>query len=58
MIKNHKDELIQQGFDVDYLSACDPISLKDLVDLNSRPMLVAIAASISGIRLIDNILID
>jgi len=58
MIKNHKDELIQQGFDVDYLSACDPICLKDLVDLSSRPMLVAVAASISGIRLIDNILID
>jgi len=58
MIKNYKDELIRQGFDVDYLSICDPITLKDLVDFNSRPILVAIAASISGIRLIDNILID
>ena len=58
MIKNYKDELIRQGFDVDYLSICDPITLKDHVDFNSRPILVAIAASISGIRLIDNILID
>ena len=58
MIKNHKDELVRHGFDVDYLSVCDPISLKDLVDFNARQMLVAIAASISGIRLIDNILID
>ena len=58
MIKNYKDELIRQGFDVDYLSICNPITLKDHVDFNSRPILVAIAASISGIRLIDNILID
>ena len=58
MIQNHKDELIRQGFDVDYLSVCDPTSLKDLGDFNSRPILVAIAASIGGIRLIDNVLID
>ena len=58
IIKKHKDDLMQQGFDVDYLSVCDPISLKDLEDFNSKPMLVAIAASISGIRLIDNLLID
>ena len=58
IIKSHKDELTKKGFDVDYLSVCDPISLKDLEDFNSKPFLVAIAASISGIRLIDNILID
>ncbi|MGB1068203.1 MAG: pantoate--beta-alanine ligase, partial [Gammaproteobacteria bacterium] len=58
IINSHKDKLMQQGFDVDYLSVCDPISLKDLEDFNSKPILVAIAASISGIRLIDNILID
>ena len=58
IIKSHKDELTRQGFDVDYLSVCDPITLNDLLDFNSRPMLVAVAASISGIRLIDNILID
>ena len=58
IIKSHKDELKRQGFDVDYLSVCDPKSLKDLVDFSSRPMLVAVAASINGIRLIDNILID
>tara|TARA_B100002019_G_scaffold39834_1_gene33371 strand:- start:2 stop:814 length:813 start_codon:yes stop_codon:yes gene_type:complete len=58
IIKSHKDELMRQGFDVDYLSVCNPISLKDLEDFNSKPILVAVAASISGIRLIDNILID
>jgi len=58
IIKSHKDELTKKGFDVDYLSVCDPINLKDLKDFTSRPILVAIAASISGIRLIDNILID
>ena len=58
IIKSHKDELMRQGFDVDYLSVCNPISLKDLEVFNSKPMLVAIAASISGIRLIDNTLID
>jgi pantothenate synthetase len=58
MIKSHKDELTKQGFDIDYLTVCNPMTLKDLEDLNSKPILVAIAASISGIRLIDNILID
>ena len=36
IIKKHKDDLIRQGFDVDYLSVCDPISLKDLEDFNSK----------------------
>tara|TARA_A100001011_G_scaffold38266_1_gene36173 strand:- start:401 stop:1213 length:813 start_codon:yes stop_codon:yes gene_type:complete len=58
MIMSYKDELTKQGFDVDYLTVCNPITLKDLGDFNSKPILVAIAASISGIRLIDNILID
>jgi len=58
IIKSHKDNLMRQGFDVDYLSVCDPISLKDIEDFNSKPILVAVAALISGIRLIDNILID
>ena len=58
MIENHKNKLIQQGFDVDYLSVCDPNTLKDQENANSNPILVAIAASIGGIRLIDNILID
>ena len=58
LIESHKNKLIQQGFDVDYLSVCDPNTLKYLENLNSNPMLIAIAASIGGIRLIDNILID
>ena len=58
LIESHKNKLIQQGFDVDYLSVCDPNTLKDLENVNSNPMLVAIAASIGEIRLIDNILID
>ena len=58
MIKSFKHELTKEGFDVDYLTVCNPITLKDLGDFNSKPILVAIAASISGIRLIDNILID
>ena len=58
IIKSHKDELTKKGFDIDYLTLCNPMTLKDLGDFNSKPILVAIAASISGIRLIDNILID
>ena len=58
LIESHKNKLMQQGFDVDYLSVCDPNTLKDLENVNSNPMLVAIAASIGEIRLIDNILID
>ncbi|MDB3996860.1 pantoate--beta-alanine ligase, partial [Gammaproteobacteria bacterium] len=58
IIMSYKDDLIWQGFDVDYLTVCNPMTLKDPGDFNSKPILVAIAASISGIRLIDNILID
>lgn len=44
-------------FDIDYLSIVDPVSLEDLIEVHSkRPYLIAIAAYISGTRLIDNLL--
>ena len=52
-----KEILEQQGFTVDYISPCNPGTLEKALDFNERPMLIAIAASISGIRLIDNIII-
>ena len=56
-IQSQKDLLEQQGFTLDYLSPCNPNTLEKVSDFNERPMLVAVAASISGIRLIDNIII-
>jgi pantothenate synthetase len=56
-IQSQKDILEQQGFTLDYLSLCNPNTLEKVSDFNERPMLVAVAASISGIRLIDNIII-
>ena len=56
-IQSQKEILEQQGFTVDYLSPCNPNTLEIASDFNERPMVVAIAASISGIRLIDNIII-
>ena len=56
-IQSQKKILEQQGFTVDYISPCNPGTLEKALDFNERPMLIAIAASINGIRLIDNIII-
>jgi pantoate--beta-alanine ligase len=50
-------ELEVAGIDPEYFEARDAESLEPVTDLNSRPVLVAVAAEIGGARLIDNVLI-
>ncbi|GAA4329656.1 pantoate--beta-alanine ligase [Flaviaesturariibacter amylovorans] len=50
-------ELEQDGFAVDYVALCRPADLAPLSD-KQRPAVVLVAASIGGIRLIDNMVIE
>jgi pantoate--beta-alanine ligase len=50
-------ELEVAGIDPEYFEARDAESLEPVTALNSRPVLVAVAAEIGGARLIDNVLI-
>ena len=56
------DELLVLNADVvlepEYLEARDPDDLTPATALNGRPVLVAVAATIGGARLIDNVLIE
>jgi pantoate--beta-alanine ligase len=45
------------GIEPEYLEARDAESLKPVVELDSRPVLVALAAQLGGARLIDNVTI-
>lgn len=50
-------ELDAAGVVPEYLEARDPEDLSTVSDLNGRPVLVALAATVGGARLIDNVLI-
>jgi pantoate--beta-alanine ligase len=50
-------ELNAAGIEPEYLEARDADELSPVVELNGRPVLIAVAARIGGARLIDNILI-
>ena len=54
---NEKNKLRNLGFSIDYLNVCNPLELSEESNYNIRPLIVAIAAYIGEIRLIDNILI-
>ena len=56
-IINEKNKLRNLGFSIDYLNVCNPLELSEESNYNIRPLIVAIAAYIGEIRLIDNILI-
>ena len=56
-IINEKNRLLELGFSIDYLNVCNPQELSKESNYNIRPLIVAIAAHIGEIRLIDNILI-
>jgi pantoate--beta-alanine ligase len=44
-------------FDIDYLSIVDPLTLKDLEEVSpSKPYVLAVAAYLGNVRLIDNLL--
>lgn len=49
--------LEREGIDVEYLEARDPDTFETVTDLTGGPVLVAVAAEIGGVRLIDNIVL-
>ncbi len=52
------DNLSSLGFEVDYLTLCNAETLEDSYEIRSNNLLLAIAATINDIRLIDNIILD
>ena len=54
-LNSKKNYLIQEGFDIDYLETFNVETLQTSYRINNHSIIVAIAASIGGIRLIDNI---
>ena len=51
-------ELQAAGIEPEYLEARDAEDLSPVTELGDRPVLIAIAASVGGARLIDNVLIE
>ncbi len=51
-------ELRGSGIEPEYLEARDAEDLSSVTELDSRPVLIAVAAQIGGARLIDNVLIE
>ena len=51
------DYLKHIGFDVDYLVASDSESLEESYSINDKDILVALAAKLGDVRLIDNIIL-
>ena len=47
----------EPGTQIDYISICDPISLKEKVEVKGRT-LIALAVKIGPARLIDNCIIE
>ena len=50
------ENLNKRGVDIDYLTICDPISLSPFDDFKKKPLLMTVAASLNGIRLINTLL--
>ena len=55
LINLKKDHLKSLGINVDYLISCDPDTFEECYKINEKDILVAIAAYVGKIRLIDNI---
>lgn len=51
-------ELDAAGIEPEYLEARDAENLTEVAELDSRPVLIAVAAHVGGARLIDNVLIQ
>ena len=58
LITNKKNYLTELGFDVDYLTACDPSTLEDSFEIYKTDILIAVAVKLGDVRLIDNILLS
>ena len=56
-INSKKDYLESYDIKVDYLTTCDPESLEESYEINNKDLLVAIAAYVGKVRLIDNLII-
>ena len=54
---NKKKYLTKLGFEVDYLTICDASTLEDSFSIDTNDLLVAVAAKLGEVRLIDNILL-
>lgn len=50
--------LSSKGFIVDYIEACDTESLEETFEIDKKDILIAIAAKLGKVRLIDNILLQ
>ncbi len=53
-----RQTLAEAGIEPEYVEACDAEDLTPAVELNGRPVLVAVAARVGDARLIDNILVE
>ncbi|MEX2447538.1 MAG: pantoate--beta-alanine ligase [Solirubrobacterales bacterium] len=53
-----RGELAAAGVEPEYLEARDPDELTPVAELGDGPVLIAVAATVSGARLIDNVLVD
>ena len=54
-LNSKKNYLIQEGFEIDYLESINEDTFKTSYRIKNQSIIVAIAARIGGIRLIDNI---
>jgi len=57
LLENKKKYLKRLGFEVDYLTICDASTLEDSFSIDTNDLLVAVAAKLGEVRLIDNILL-
>ena len=49
--------ITSNGFELDYLTVCDTESLEQSLDIFKKDLLVAVAAKLNNVRLIDNIVL-
>ena len=57
LLENKKKYLTKLGFAVDYLTICNASTLEDSFSIDTNDLLVAVAAKLGEVRLIDNILL-
>ena len=57
-LKTKLDYLKSSGFKVDYLISCDTESLEESYNINNNDLLIAVAAHLGSVRLIDNLVIS
>ena len=54
-VNSKKDYLESFGINIDYLILCDPESFQESYDIKNKDLLIAIAAYVGKVRLIDNL---